>query len=78
MLNSILTGHILGFLRSTQIELQDHERIMVKVAIQQKSTLFKEQKMVAFTGTFIANVLLPDDIGLGKSVSRGFGTIKKI
>ena len=78
MLNSILTGHILGFLRSTQIELQDHERIMVKVAIQQKSTLFKEQKMVAFTGTFIANVLLPDSIGLGKSVSRGFGTIKKI
>ena len=34
--------------------------------------------MIAFSGRFTANVLLPDFIGLGKSVSRGFGAIQKI
>jgi len=34
--------------------------------------------MLGFLGTFSVNFNLPDYIGLGKSVSRGFGTIKKI
>lgn len=75
MLNAILVGHILSFFRNTGIELDPNERLMAKVGLQEKSTLFKENKMVAFTGTFIANVKLPSEIGLGKAVSRGFGTI---
>ncbi|MDZ7899258.1 MAG: CRISPR-associated endonuclease Cas6 [Arcicella sp.] len=34
--------------------------------------------MMAFGGTFMTNALLPDYIGLGKSVSRGFGSIVKL
>lgn len=75
MLNAIIVGHILSFFRNTGIELDTNERLMAKVNLQEKSTLFKENKMVAFTGTFIVNVKLPSEIGLGKSVSRGFGTI---
>lgn len=75
MLNSILVGHILSFFRNTNIELDENERLMVKVNLREKSTLFKENKMVAFTGSFIVNAKLPTEIGLGKSVSRGFGTI---
>lgn len=78
MLNSILIGHILGFFSNIKLELQPHERLMAKVTVQPKSTNFKENKMVAFQGGFVTNALLPDEIGLGKSVSRGFGTIKKI
>lgn len=77
MLNSILVGHILSFFRNTGIELQPNERLMAKVDLQEKSTKFKETKMIAFSGKFIVNALLPDEIGLGKSVSRGFGTIKR-
>lgn len=77
MLNSILIGHILGFFRNIELELQPHERLMSKVDVQQKSTNFKENKMVAFQGSFVVNALLPDEIGIGKSVSRGFGTITK-
>ena len=33
--------------------------------------------MIGFFGTFQVNFNLPDYIGLGKSISRGFGTIKK-
>jgi hypothetical protein len=78
MLNSILVGHILSFFRNTEIELQPHERLMAKVNVQQKATNFKENKMIAFQGSFIVNAILPDEIGLGKSVSRGFGTIKRL
>ena len=78
MLNSILVGHILSFFRNTGIELQSSERLMAKVNVQEKSTNFKENKMLAFSGKFVVNALLPDEIGLGKSVSRGFGTIKQL
>lgn len=78
MLNSILVGQVLSFFRNTEIELGANERLMAKVDVQQKSTNFKENKMIAFQGKFIINALLPDEIGIGKSVSRGFGTIKRI
>ena len=59
------------------MELNANERLMAKVNVEEKSTQFKENKMIAFSGSFIVNALLPDEIGLGKSVSRGFGTIKR-
>jgi hypothetical protein len=34
--------------------------------------------MIGFKGTFAVNFELPDYIGLGKSVLRGVGTIKKV
>ncbi|HEA30563.1 MAG TPA: DNA repair protein [Leeuwenhoekiella sp.] len=77
MLNAILVGHILSFFRNTGIELDASERLMIKVKVHEKSTNFKENKMVAFSGKFIVNALLPNEIGLGKSVSRGFGTIHR-
>lgn len=78
MLNAILTGHILGFFKTFGVALKPEERIMVKHQLTQKSTNFKGQKMLAFTGSFICNAKLPDFAGLGKSTSRGFGTIKLI
>lgn len=75
MLNAILVGHILSFFRNMGVELSSNERLLAKTQVQEKSTLFKENKMVAFTGSFIVNAKLPLEIGLGKAVSRGFGTI---
>jgi len=75
MLNAILVGHILSFFRNTEIELSAHERLLAKTHLQEKSTQFKENRMIAFTGTFKVNAKLPSEIGLGKAVSRGFGTI---
>ena len=34
--------------------------------------------MLGFLGTFFVNFSIPDYWGLGKSVSRGFGTIVKM
>ena len=38
---------------------------------------FKGQEITTFNGEFIVNFNIPDLLGIGKSVSRGFGTIKK-
>lgn len=75
MLDRILVGNILSFLKGLDIRLEASQRLMVKADLQEKSTQFKEKDMLAFTGKFVSNALLPNDIGLGKGVSRGFGTV---
>ncbi len=75
-LEKVLIGNILSFFKYMNYKAE--ERIYVKLNFTEKETLFKNRQMIAFAGTFTTNVLLPDLIGLGKAVSRGFGTIKKI
>ncbi len=78
MLKGILVGHLLNFFRNIELELAPNERIMAHLNVKEKSTKFKENRMIAFTGSFLVNAHLPNHIGLGKSVSRGFGSIISI
>ncbi len=72
-LKKILAGNILNFY--TAAEYHAKERILTHLNVQAKTTSFKNQRMTAFKGTFTTNALLPDYVGLGKSVARGYGTI---
>lgn len=75
-LERILIGNMLAFFKG-----MDHfveEQIQVKGTFKEKSTRFKNNRMLAFEGVFTTNLQLPDYIGLGKAVSRGFGTIYKV
>lgn len=45
--------------------------------LREETTRFKGNSMLAFRGEFITNVLLPDNIGLGKSPARGLGAIRR-
>lgn len=74
----ILTGNVLSFFKSMEIFLKPEQRIMVKCKMEEKNTRFKDKNMMAFSGSFVMNAVLPSGIGLGKAVSRGFGTITKI
>ncbi|GAB3780164.1 hypothetical protein GCM10028818_31830 [Spirosoma horti] len=76
-LKRVLTSQLLALFREFGLWLQPHERIMVRLSVDERNTQFKNQTMIAFTGGFLANVILPDGIGLGKAVSRGFGTIQR-
>lgn len=76
-LNKILIGHILSFYKEMGLFLDSDERLMAKTSVTEKSTKFKDQRMVAFSGSFVVNASLPNAIGLGKSVARGFGTVSK-
>ncbi len=73
LLKKILIGNVLSFYKymNFRISTQLDALVFVKPII----TNFKNHKMIAFTGHFAINAILPGHIGLGKSVSRGFGTI---
>jgi len=75
MLEKILIGNILSFFKAVNYTAE--EKILAKIVYKEKETKFKEKNMLAMQVTFITNALLPSYIGLGKSVSRGFGTIVK-
>ncbi|ADB41981.1 CRISPR-associated endonuclease Cas6 [Spirosoma linguale] len=77
-LKRVLTSQILALFREFDLWLEPHERIMVRLDVQERTTQFKNQTMMAFTGSFLTNVILPDGIGLGKAVSRGFGTLTRM
>jgi hypothetical protein len=46
--------------------------------IKEVRTKLKNIPMIGFLGTFSVNFKIPDYWGIGKSVSRGFGTVKKV
>ncbi|WP_337043080.1 CRISPR-associated endonuclease Cas6 [Emticicia sp. 17c] len=78
LLKNNLISHILAFYKGIGLFLEPHERIMAQIKVSERETQFKSKSMLAFAGEFTTNALLPDGIGIGKSPSRGFGTIKKI
>ncbi|MEZ4826494.1 MAG: CRISPR-associated endonuclease Cas6 [Bacteroidia bacterium] len=73
MLSRVLTNHIVVMLRVFEADLS--RPLMVMPEVTHSQTRFKDQQMTAFGGSFVANADLPEAIGIGKAVSRGFGTI---
>lgn len=77
-LSRILIGNILSFYKGVGLRLAPDQRLIAIPQLREKSTQFKNQTMAAFTGGFISNALLPDGVGLGKSVARGFGAVRGV
>ncbi len=75
-LKSILIRNIMAIAKTFQYFVDS--KIIVNTRLKETSIKFKEEYIIGFLGTFQVNFNLPDYIGLGKSVSRGFGTIKRI
>ncbi len=74
-LNRQLQNNVLSFYKGINFIVQD--RIMVTGKFTEKSTMFKNKHMLAFNGSFVTNAIIPNYVGIGKSVSRGFGTVTK-
>lgn len=73
-LKAILVGNILSFFKG--MDYRAEGTIMANLKITgQRETQFKNNAMMAFEAGFVINVALPEMIGLGKAVARGFGTI---
>lgn len=69
-----LIGNLLSMSKSLGYKVPD--RIKANVAVKPKKSRLKDMNIMAFTGTFQANFLIPDYLGIGKFVSRGFGAVK--
>ena len=71
-----LVGNCLGMCIPLGIHVDD--RITADCSgLHSIKTTLKGQGMIGFIGTFSINLHLPNHLGLGKSVSRGFGTIER-
>lgn len=75
-LDKNLQNNILSFYKGVGFRVED--RILVNGNFSEKQTFFKDKKMIAFAGRFSSNAFLPGLAGIGKAVSRGFGTVTEI
>lgn len=75
LLNRILTGNLLSFSKALGITVEN--RLKVESNLKSCMVQFKNDHVISFWGNFSVNYELPDLIGLGKSISRGFGTVRK-
>lgn len=76
LLNNILAGNILSICKSFGYTVKG--KIYAHSLLYEKIVNYKAIPHNAFTGEFKINFVLPDFIGIGKGVSHGFGTIRKI
>lgn len=76
LLESILIGNIISMSKSLGYTVPEpiHADISTMKEVQ---TRLKGTPMLGFLGMFSVNFEIPDYWGIGKSVSRGFGTIRR-
>lgn len=74
LLNRILIGNILSIAKAFDYVVLS--KLTVKTNVKPTKVQSKGIPLIGFVGEFRINFDLPDLIGIGKSVSRGFGTIK--
>lgn len=78
ILESTLVSNILIFARGIGWEVDKKVEARVLDIGKANPVKVKQVRMLAFNLSFETNVFLPNYIGLGKKVSRGFGTIKQL
>jgi hypothetical protein len=54
------------------------DTIKCDVNVEINRSKYKNLDFTSFTGGFMTNFLIPDFIGIGKGVAKGFGTVRKM
>ncbi|MFH0702383.1 MAG: CRISPR-associated endonuclease Cas6 [bacterium] len=77
LLEKILITNILRMCKELDYHVDKNIELQTFLNPVSFETVIKDVKIIAFTGFFKVNMQIPDCIGLGKSISKGFGTIIK-
>lgn len=77
-LEKILIGNIISMAKGIKWQIDKEVKLKIVSIDDEHFVAFKENKLHAFNLSFKTNVFLPTGIGLGKSVSFGFGNISSI
>jgi hypothetical protein len=72
----ILIGNILSMAKSLGYDVPG--QIKCDAQVHFRKDRLKDVSVMTFTGNFQANFLIPDYLGIGKSVSRGFGAVRQL
>ena len=78
MLKRIMTGNVLSMAKYLDCWLSKDQHIKTEHNLQKIKVNLKSKSMTAFGGIFKINFLIPDYLGIGKSVSRGFGAVRMV
>lgn len=76
ILKKVLVGNVLSMAKGLDCWVDKPIEAMIK--LRPVEVKYKDRKMVGFKGRFMTNFAIPDYLGLGKSVSRGFGTVVRV
>jgi len=76
LLRRTLIGNILSASKGLDYVVLDDIRLVTGRLRRQKCVV-KGTPFIGFLGGFMVNFTIPDYMGLGKSVSRGFGTVRR-
>ena len=72
-LRKTLIGNLLSMSKSLYYQVPD--KIKCDVDVRARKSRMKDLNIMTFIGNFCANFIIPDNFGVGKSVSRGFGGV---
>jgi len=76
LLKKILIGNIISMSKSLGYTVPEPIKANIN-KLKEVQTSLKGTPMLGFLGTFSVNFEIPDYWGIGKSVSRGFGTVAR-
>ena len=76
LLERLLTAHIIAFAEGISWSLDKRIELNITKIQKQSWLTLKRTKLLAFDVHFLANLLLPNYVGLGKSCSVGFGMVE--
>jgi hypothetical protein len=77
LLERILVGNVISMSKGVGYNISERISASILSAAETHISL-KDTPMLGFMASFSVNFLIPDYFGIGKSVSRGFGTIRRI
>ncbi|OQY03687.1 MAG: hypothetical protein B6I20_04445 [Bacteroidetes bacterium 4572_117] len=73
-----LVGNILSFAKGIEWTVDKPIKLNITKLIDTRPVTLKKQKMMGFNLDFKCNVFIPNYIGLGKSVSLGYGNVREV
>lgn len=76
ILKKTLVGNLLSMSKSLEYQVPD--RIECELSVNIRKNRLKGVSMMTFVGNFSTNFIIPDYLGIGKSVSRGFGAVRQV
>ncbi|MBW2013285.1 MAG: DNA repair protein [Deltaproteobacteria bacterium] len=78
MLKRVMTGNMLSMAKYLDCWLSKDQKIKIDHKLKKVKVNLKNKSMTGFNGIVKTNFLIPDYLGIGKSVSRGFGTVRRM
>jgi hypothetical protein len=77
-LEKTLTANILSFAKGIEWTVEKPVEVKILEIVSSRRVMLKNKQIVGFTVNFRTNVFLPNFIGLGKAVSKGFGIVNRL